>query len=40
MLLLESGLSISSFAEGSDGELYILDYSKGGIYKIVAAKKK
>lgn len=40
VLLLESGLSISSFAEGSDGELYILDYSKGGIYKIVAAKKE
>jgi len=34
-LLLASGLSISSFAEDSDGELYLLDYGAGEIYQIV-----
>ncbi|MGM8226933.1 PQQ-dependent sugar dehydrogenase [Cellvibrio sp. ARAG 10.3] len=34
-LLLASGRSISSFAEGRDGELYVVDHS-GGIYQIVA----
>jgi glucose/arabinose dehydrogenase len=38
-LLLESRLSISSFAQDNDGELYLLDYGEGGIYKIVAADK-
>lgn len=30
-----SGLNISSFAEGADKELYMLDFYGGGIYKIV-----
>lgn len=34
-LLLASGRAISSFAEGRDGELFVLDYN-GGIYQIVA----
>lgn len=34
-LLLASGRTISSFAEGRDGELYVVDHS-GGIYQIVA----
>ncbi len=34
-LLLESGLNISSFAEGGDGELYLLDLSRGGVYRLV-----
>ena len=34
-LLLASGRAISSFAEGRDGELYVVDHN-GGIYKIVA----
>jgi len=36
-LLVDTTLSISSFAEGVDGELYALDYVSGGIYQIVAA---
>lgn len=32
-LLLESGLKVSSFAEGEDGELYLLDLDGGGIYR-------
>ena len=35
--LVDTVLSISSFAEGADGELYALDYGAGGIWKIVAA---
>lgn len=35
-LLLESGKSIASFAEGADGELYVLDYASGQGSKIVA----
>ncbi len=31
--LLQSGLSISSFGEGDDGELYVVDYG-GAIYRI------
>jgi glucose/arabinose dehydrogenase len=31
-VLLESGLSISSFAEDADGEIYVIDYS-GGLYR-------
>ncbi|HFC53092.1 MAG TPA: hypothetical protein ENJ43_01515 [Gammaproteobacteria bacterium] len=34
-LLASSGLSIASFAEGNDGELYLLNYDGGTIYKIV-----
>jgi len=33
----DTALSISSFAEGMDGELYVLDYGGGGIYQIVDA---
>ena len=36
-LLIESGLSISSFAEGIDGELYVLDYETGSIFHIALA---
>ncbi len=32
--LLVSGLNISSFAQGNDGELYALDFAAGGIYKL------
>jgi uncharacterized repeat protein (TIGR03806 family) len=32
--ILASGRSISSFGQGNDGELYIVDYS-GGLYKLV-----
>lgn len=31
--LLESGLSISAFGQGADGELYVVDYG-GGLYRI------
>jgi uncharacterized repeat protein (TIGR03806 family) len=34
-LLLDSGLGISSFAQGNDGELYVLDYNGGTLQKIV-----
>jgi glucose/arabinose dehydrogenase len=34
--LLDTSLSISSFAEGENGELYIVDYD-GGLYRIDAA---
>ena len=33
-LLLDSGLAISSFGEGSDGELYVLDYGGGTVYRL------
>lgn len=36
-LLAETGLMIASFAEEADGELYVLDFTGGGIYKVVAA---
>jgi len=36
VLLLEGGLSISSFGEGDNGELYITDISKGALYRLVA----
>jgi uncharacterized repeat protein (TIGR03806 family) len=32
--LLASGLNISSFAQGNDGELYAVDLSGGGLYKL------
>ena len=32
-VLLDSALSISSFAEGEDGEIYVVDYG-GGLYRI------
>ena len=33
--LMDSGLSISSFAEDNSGELYVLDYFNGEIYQMV-----
>lgn len=33
-LLMESGLNISAFAEGLDGEIYLLDLESGRIYRI------
>jgi len=35
--LADTPLSISSFAEAVDGELYVLNYAAGGIWRIVAA---
>lgn len=35
--VLESRLSISSFGEGRDGELYVVDYGGGTLQKIVAS---
>ncbi len=32
----DSGLSIASFGEGNDGELYVVDYA-GGLYRLVAS---
>jgi glucose/arabinose dehydrogenase len=34
--LAESGLTISSFGEGEDGEIYLVDLSGGGLYRVVA----
>lgn len=36
-VLLESGLSISSFAEDLDGELYVLDHAGGRLHRFVPA---
>lgn len=33
----DTTLSISSFAEGADGEMYALNYGAGEIYQIVGA---
>lgn len=35
--LLDTALSISTFAEGVDGELYVIDYGSGTVHQIVAA---
>ncbi len=35
-LLLESGLSISSFGEDDDGELYVTDLGEGALYRLAA----
>jgi len=35
-VLLESGLSISSFGQDAFGELYVLDYRSGAIYLVTA----
>lgn len=35
-ILLMSGKRIASFAEDSEGELYVLDYQSGGIFRFVA----
>jgi glucose/arabinose dehydrogenase len=34
--LLETGISVSTFGEGADGELYVADLNGGSIYRIVA----
>jgi glucose/arabinose dehydrogenase len=34
--LAETGLRISSFGEGEDGEIYLVDLSGGGLYHVVA----
>jgi glucose/arabinose dehydrogenase len=35
-LVLQSGLTISSFGEDVAGELYVLDHNQGGVYQIQA----
>lgn len=35
--LLDTDLSIASFAEDNDGELYVLDFAAGGIHQIIDA---
>ena len=35
--LLDTSLSIASFAQGNDGELYVIDIAGGTLHKIVAA---
>jgi uncharacterized repeat protein (TIGR03806 family) len=35
--LLDTSLSIASFGQGSDGELYVVDIAGGGLHKIVPA---
>jgi len=35
--LLDSPLSVSSFGQGNDGELYVVDIAGGGLHKIVPA---
>lgn len=32
--LIDSGLSIASFGEGRDGELYVLDFTSGAVYRL------
>ncbi len=34
--LLDTDLSIASFAQSNDGELYVLNFGGGGIYHLVA----
>jgi len=34
--LLDSSLSVSSFGQGDDGELYVVDIAGGGLHKIVS----
>ena len=38
VLLMNTDLRISSFAEDSEGELYVLDYGPGAIHKLVPAQ--
>ncbi len=35
VLLINSGLNISSFAQDNDGELYVLDLPSGSIYRLI-----
>ena len=37
-ILLESGLSISTFGRGRDGELYVADFDAGGVYRVVTGE--
>jgi glucose/arabinose dehydrogenase len=34
--LAESGLRVSSFGEGEDGEIYVVDIFSGGLYRVLA----
>jgi glucose/arabinose dehydrogenase len=36
VMLLESGLQVSSFGEGVDGELYVADLEGGALYRLIA----
>ncbi len=38
-LLFQSGARISSFAQGHDGEVYLLDFAGGGVYRIVRSEE-
>lgn len=38
-ILLQSGKRISSFAEDRNGELYLLDYSAGRIFRLIAGER-
>ncbi|MEP7040601.1 MAG: PQQ-dependent sugar dehydrogenase [Chloroflexota bacterium] len=35
--LAETGLSVSSFGEGEDGEIYLVDLFGGGLYRVLAS---
>jgi uncharacterized repeat protein (TIGR03806 family) len=35
--LLDTPVSIASFGQGEDGELYVVDFANGGLHRIVAA---
>ena len=35
--LLDTSLSISSFAVSNDNELYVLDYAAGTIFEVISA---
>ncbi len=37
LAVASSGLQISSFGEGEDGEIYVVDLSGGGLYRVVIA---
>jgi uncharacterized repeat protein (TIGR03806 family) len=37
-LLLDTNLAIASFAEDHNGELYVVDFSGGGLYRLVAGQ--
>jgi hypothetical protein len=33
--VLESGLQVSSFGEDEAGEIYVVDFAGGGLYRVV-----
>ena len=37
-LLLDSDFRISSFGEGAEGDVYVLDYDNGTLYELTAAE--